>query len=220
MNPTQTDVDRAVAMTTQLKAEGYFDRVEDGDQRAASYLARLAAYRLNPTGRPDDFGCLSKIPSETNVDGFAEDAVCFGNNPADRENVIDLVNGAGAPGASVGGGVKPRRENNRWVKPVALTDEQTAYLLEGRLPKPVQSGGSAPAYPSYEALGGDEGGKKITRQLEADYRRAGKPGLDGDCGAWQQRVSYDFLTGICKTVEESITKHRKEWCDALGIPVV
>lgn len=74
-----------------------------------------------------------------------------------------------------------------------------------------------PTYPSYEALGGDEGGKKITRQLEADYKRAGLHGLDGDCGAWQQRVSYDFLTGVCKTVEESIKKHRDEWCQTLGI---
>lgn len=85
---------------------------------------------------------------------------------------------------------------------------------------PVADGPHAPAapvYPSYEALGGDEGGKTITRQLEADYKRAGLRGLDADCGAWQQRVSYDFLTGICKTVEESIKKHRDEWCQALGI---
>jgi hypothetical protein len=74
-----------------------------------------------------------------------------------------------------------------------------------------------PVYPSYESLGGDEGGKKITRMLEADYKRAGMRGLDADCGAWQQRVSYDFLTGICSTVEESIAKHRAEWCQTLGI---
>lgn len=79
---------------------------------------------------------------------------------------------------------------------------------------------SKPVYPSYEDLGGDDGGKKITRMLESDYQRAGLRGLDGDCGAWQQRVSYDFLTGICKTVEESIAKHRKEWCATLGIDVV
>jgi hypothetical protein len=76
-----------------------------------------------------------------------------------------------------------------------------------------------PTYPSYDALGGDEGGRKITRQLEADYKRAGKAGLDADCGLWQQRVSYDFLVGNCGTVEESIKKHRAEWCAALGIPV-
>jgi len=86
--------------------------------------------------------------------------------------------------------------------------------------QPPQPPPSQPTYPSYEELGGDSGGIAITRQLEADYKRAGRPGLDGDCGAWQQRVSYDFLTGVCKTVQESITKHRAEWCSALGIPVV
>lgn len=76
----------------------------------------------------------------------------------------------------------------------------------------------APMYPSYEELGGDEGGKKITRMLEADYKEAGRPGLDRDCGAWQQRVSYDFLTRKVPTVEESINKHRPDWRKALGLP--
>lgn len=76
---------------------------------------------------------------------------------------------------------------------------------------------AAPRMKTYEELGGDEGGKKITRLLEADYKRAGMRGLDGDCGAWQQRVSYDFLSGICATVEESIAKHRRSWCQTLGI---
>ena len=87
------------------------------------------------------------------------------------------------------------------------------------VPTPTPPPPSAPVYPSYEALGGDAGGIKITRMLEADYKRAGARGLDGDCGAWQQRVSYDFLTGICKTVEEAIAKHRRSWCQTLGIDV-
>jgi len=80
--------------------------------------------------------------------------------------------------------------------------------------------GPGPVFPSYEALGGDEGGRKISRQLAADYRRAKRNGLDDDSGVWQQRVTYDFLVGNCKTVEESIAKHRAEWCESLGIPVV
>lgn len=120
--------------------------------------------------------------------------------------IIDIVNGAEGPNPSL-----------TWNDVTQITIDSgngggwKAGSLDGDTP-------GAPVYPSYEELGGDEGGKKITRQLEADYRRAGRPGLDGDCGAWQQRVSYDFLTGVCKTVEESINKHRQEWCDALGIP--
>lgn len=75
-----------------------------------------------------------------------------------------------------------------------------------------------PTYPTYEELGGDAGAMKITRVLEADYKEAGRPGLDGDCGAWIRRTDYDFLVGICASVEESIAKHRNEWRDALGLP--
>ena len=75
------------------------------------------------------------------------------------------------------------------------------------------------AYPSYEELGGDASGIKISTVMESDYRVAGRPGLDGNCGAWMQRTVYDFVTGVCKTVEESIEKHRAEWCAELGIAV-
>jgi hypothetical protein len=121
--------------------------------------------------------------------------------------VIDVIGSAGIPS-----------QYPAWTPYTTQVEGSGAWVRpgSGTVPIPVPP---TPTYPSYEALGGDEGGKKITRQLEADYKRAGHAGLDGDCGAWQQRVSYDFLTGICKTVEESIAKHRKEWCDALGIPV-
>jgi hypothetical protein len=74
-------------------------------------------------------------------------------------------------------------------------------------------------YPSYEECGGDAAGVAISRQLAADYKRAGKAGLDGDSGVWHQRVCYDLLTRKVPTVQEAIAKHRKAWCDALGIPV-
>jgi hypothetical protein len=120
-------------------------------------------------------------------------------DPADGQKIVGVPIWNGVP-------EQHWRPNNPPLKDGAVTPQPT--------PPP-----SVPTYPSYESLGGDEGGKAITRQLDADFKRAGRPGLDADCGAWQQRVSYDFLTGICKTVEESIAKHRKEWCDVLGIDV-
>lgn len=126
--------------------------------------------------------------------------------------IYDLVRSGGSTAA------EPICDNTGHTGKPADFAEPLTYGSEPQ-PGPTPIPPPTPVYPSYEALGGDEGGKKITRQLEADYRRAGKPGLDGDCGAWQQRVSYDFLTGICTTVEASITKHRGEWCAQLGIPV-
>lgn len=209
MSITPEQLQRAVAKAHDLKAKGYFGRVAAGDQRAASLFAKLTAYELNPTSKLTDYGWLSKSPGESNVEGYAEDAIVFGADPNDLQNVVDLVNGAGAPGASIGGGVKERRPHNKWVAPIPLTFDEVNYLVTGA-EQP-----SKPNHPSYADLGGDEGGKKITRLLEADYRRA-KGGLDGECGAWVQRTAYDFLTGICKTVEESISKHQLEWRQALN----
>ncbi len=81
------------------------------------------------------------------------------------------------------------------------------------------SASTTAVFPSYEECGGDAAGAAISRQLEADYKRAGRAGLDGDSGLWHQRVCYDFLTRKVPTVQEAIAKHRKAWCDALGIPV-
>lgn len=223
MSLSAEQLQRILTQARLRESQGYFARVKAGDQRAASLFARLIAFDLNASGNPEDCGWLSKSPGESQVDGYAEDAICGNADPNDLQNVIDLVNGAGAPGASLPSrllpsDLKPRRVNNRWVKPQPLVVEETSYLLSGGQPMPPPPP-AQPVYPSYEALGGDEGGKKITRMLEADYKRAGARGLDGDCGAWQQRVSYDFLTGICKTVEEAIAKHRRSWCQTLGIDV-
>lgn len=217
MNPTTADVQRLVAAANALKAQGYFGRVAQGDQRAASYFTRLTAFTVNPTAHPSDFGYLTKSSGETNFDGFAEDAVCFGNNESDLQNVVDLISGTGAPGASIGGSVQLRRTNNHWFPPQALKQDELDYLMNGWQPIPVPP--AELTYPSYEALGGDAGAAKISSQLETDYRRAGRPGLDGGCGVWLRRTDYDFLVGICKTVEESIAKHRPEWLAALGLPV-
>lgn len=211
MGVSTEQLNRAVAKARELEAAGYFGLVKAGDKRAASLFARLTAYELNPTGDVDDYGWLTKNAGETNVDGYAEDAIVLGLDPMDLQNVVDLINGAGAPGASIGGAVKERRPHNVWVRPMPLSDADMAYLRSG-------GGGSvpAPSIPSYEAMGGDEGGKKVTRLMEADYKRAEKPGLDGDSGAWQWRTAYDFLAGICKTVEESIAKHQPEWRQSLN----
>lgn len=149
-----------------------------------------------------------------NANDLSMDALNYLCDAADSEGrtpeglpcaVIDCIGSAGIP-----------TQFPVWNPFVTLIEGSGAWVKPGPVTPPTPP---APTYPSYEALGGDDGGKKITHQLEADFKRAGRPGLDADCGAWQQRVSYDFLVGICKTVEESITKHRKEWCDALGIPV-
>lgn len=154
------------------------------------------------------WGHLKKRPDQTNIHGHAEDAALYKQDDGTAQ-AVDFVQGAG--GSNPTPGWNPDTfvySHADWLDPANHA---------GTVPVPQPP--TTPTYPTYEALGGDAGGVKITQQLEADYIRAGRRGLDGSCGAWQQRVSYDFLTGICKTVEASIVKHRAEWCAALGIPV-
>jgi hypothetical protein len=118
----------------QLENDGYFERARNGDHKAASLFARLAAYRLNPGGHGSSFGCLRKGGGQ-NVDGYAEDAIVANANPSDVQNVYDLVSGAGAPGASVSwNGPLPRRPTDTWEAPRPLTAAELAYLKPGSTP--------------------------------------------------------------------------------------
>lgn len=210
MSITNEDLQRAIDMAHACEADGYFHRVAAGDQRAASLFARLVAHELNPTGKPTDYGWLSKSPGESQVDGYAEDAICFGANPSDLHNVVDLVHGAGAPGAQIGGDVHERRANNLWVTPKALTDEEEAYLLEGS----GQSGGGSLPYP------GDDVWDAVGHTLFADYAEAHQA-PNPLMGRWFGRTIWDATEGDgtrVLTVPESIAKHRGEWRSALGLP--
>jgi hypothetical protein len=129
MSVPNEQLQRAINQAKVRESQGYFTKVKVGDQKAASLFVKLIAFDLNPTGSGADFGWLSKSSGETQVDGFAEDAICFTSDPSNLQNVVDMVNGAGAPNASIGGGVKERRVNNLWVKPKALTAEELTYIF-------------------------------------------------------------------------------------------
>lgn len=153
-------------------------------------------------GLDPNFRHLKKKSGQTDVHGHGEDSFVY-LLPDNKAQAGDFVQGAG------GHDPKPR-----WgVDPEPFYTHKDAHDPEDH----GLEGGQAPAptYPSYESLGGDEGGKKITRMLEADYKRA-KGFLDGECGTWPQRTNYDFLTRKFATVEESIADHQPEWRKALN----
>lgn len=132
---TGEDIKAIKTVAESLEAQGFFEKARGGDQRAASYFAKLVAYRANENGDEKKAGWLSKGGGH-NIDGYAEDAICFGNDPSDLSNVLDLVRGAGAPGAAVIAEPKPRREVDRWVKPRPLTDFEMRYLVNDGVPVP------------------------------------------------------------------------------------
>jgi hypothetical protein len=144
-------------------------------------------------------------------DGQQFDTIASAN---DGDQPIFNSNGSQIVGQPVWNAIASHfwRPNNPPLKDGAPTSSTLPPPPPPRPPQP-------PSFPSYDEVGGDAAGVAISRQLEADYRRAGKPGLDGDSGLWHQRVCYDFLTRKVPTVQDAIAKHRKAWCDALGIPV-
>jgi hypothetical protein len=126
------------ATVQQLEAEGYFEKARGGDHRAPSLFARLVAYRLNPTGSPSGWGWLKKGGGKE-VDGYAEDAIVFTADPGNLQNVVDVVGGAGAPGASIRwSGAVPRRPSDTWEAPRPLTAEELNYLKPGATAPPVE----------------------------------------------------------------------------------
>jgi hypothetical protein len=216
MSITQAQLQRAIDQAHVRESQGYFAKAHAGDQKAASLFVRLVAFDLNPTGSTTDYGWLSKTPGESQVDGFAEDAICFGADPADLQNVVDMVNGAGAPNASIGGSVKERRPTNLWVKPHALTAEEMDYLKAGSAPQPV--------VPSYESLGGDAFFRSnIGVPLQADMASVGQTLNDGS-SVWFSRTAYDCIAARYADPKADLTpicvKHRNEWRAILGLPPV
>lgn len=221
MNPTQDDLAYVISVAHSLESQGYFEKARKGDQKACSLFAKLTAYTANPEGDEDGYGWLSKSPGETQVDGYAEDAVCFTNDASSLQNAVDLINGAGASGASIGGAIKQRRESNKWVKPQALSPADLGYLLSGGLPHPPQPPTPTPVVPGREeAL--DE-----MNYLDAYYKSpeglqrenglslAGKPDFLG-IAAWYLDV-YQQARIHGKTREEaraayvSDIRHSDEW---------
>lgn len=186
------------AEVKKLYDTGLFNlKTEDGE---GAFVDATVAM-LN--GIDPHFKHLKKKAGQTDVHGHGEDSVLY-LLPNNKAQACDFVIGAGGSNPQPGWNPDPEPFYTH-----ADAHDPDDHGLDG--------GGSAPAptYPSYEELGGDEGGKTITRILEADYQRAKGP-LDGECGTWPQRTNYDFLTRKVATVEASIAKHQPEWRQALN----
>ena len=215
-----------IHIAQQLEAKGYFTKAAAGDQKAASLFVRLFAYTANPEGKPFGWGWLKKGGGHQ-VDGYSEDAVVYGNNPADLHNVVDMVIGTGAPGARLVPNTTatvPRRASDTWEAPRPLTASELAYLggtgtvpgpSPAPTPKPCPDPSAhlpkpKPAYP------GDGKGAELGAALFSDYAAAGQtpnPGM----GIWFFRTAWDAANeGL--TMDQSIAKHRAEWRALLGLP--
>lgn len=128
----------------------------------------------------------------------------------ETDGVYDVIGAAGSSAATPAWNYLGPGENatSGYIDPFSV---QPSKDYGSGTPKPPEP--PKPVLPPYP---GDQNFQKISAILESDYRAAGRPGLDGGCGTWIGRTSYDYLAGMA--FEESVHKHRGEWRAALGLP--
>lgn len=136
MGISNEQVQLAVAAANTLREQGFFERAHAGDERAASYFARLVAYTANPGRSSDSWGALRK-GGGFNVDGYADGAIVYGNDPNNLDNVLKIVTQVGSDHAGIGEAVQDRRPVDKWEKPSPLSNEQMIYLRPGGIPVPA-----------------------------------------------------------------------------------
>jgi hypothetical protein len=79
-------------------------------------LTRRVAYALNPEGHPGSWGLLTKSPGEAQHEGYAVDAIIYGQT----QQVVDIIQGAEGPNPQPGWLEVDKRPNNNWAKPLPV----------------------------------------------------------------------------------------------------
>lgn len=121
--------------------------------------------------------------------------------------IIDFIAGHESASAKIDQFYPDPNGPGAWVKPLTLAEIDA---------------GAPPAPPAAKPYPGDPVWDAVGVTLFADYARAGQS-PNPQMGRWWGRTIWDATegdeSGKVYTVDESIAKHRKEWCAALGIPV-
>jgi hypothetical protein len=174
----------------------------------------LNGKRGNPNDISDDI--IANQGEGTAVD------VTNGNSPME---IIDVIGGAGGPNPQPVWNPGPGGLGDRgaFVGTFSVPDVGGGTPAPGPGPDPCTAcktelaalkANSVPkvGYP------GDAVWDEFGRVYESDVRRAGQT-LNAQSFRWAGRTIHDdYMEGL--TLEASIAKHRREWCDILGIPVV
>ena len=152
-------------------------------------------------------GHLKKNTSQTQYNGHAVDAFLYAEPYDAPDNMlfqaVDIIGGAEGPNPQYNYGIDiPRYKMSDWLK--------------------EPNGESQPSTVPYKAYEGDEyWNNQVGKILFWDYTdktRANKP-LDSMSSVWTARTIHDIkMEGL--TPQQSVDKHRIEWCAELKIPVV
>ncbi len=160
------------------------------------------------------WGHLKKNPGQTQYNGHSHDGCLYLSDTPGQSVHVDMIASAEAPNASVYWNPDvPRYSKSDWYAPsggtvpgpdpCAACKSELAALKASSVPRV--------GYP------GDAVWDEFGRVYEADVRRAGQT-LNAQSFRWGGRTMHDdYMEGL--TLQQSIDKHRIEWCALLGIPV-
>lgn len=85
-------------------------------KESCALFTRRVALALNPQGHPGGWGLLTKSPGETQHEGYAVDAIIYGQT----QQVVDIIGGAEGPNPQPGWLEVGKRDNNHWAKPLPV----------------------------------------------------------------------------------------------------
>lgn len=154
-------------------------------------------------------GHLKKNPGQTQWNGHANDAFLYREGDPELYRAVDIIGAAESTDPN-----NPPRKN--------FGIDEPRYNDEDWMAEPGGENGDSGGVKTvpYKAYEGDAYWHDVVgKVLYSDYIRAGRTGLDSMSSVWTARTIHDIkMEGL--TPEESVAKHRAEWCAGLGIPVV
>lgn len=166
-------------------------------------------------------GHLKKNPGQTQYNGHANDAFLYREGDPVLYRAVDIIGAAESTDPS-----NPPRPNWGIDEP---RYKESDWLAVPNSSEPIPGPKTVP-YKSYEGdtywhdkvgktLYWDYTGKNYKDQPVGTDKRAGRVGLDSMSAIWVARTIHDIkMEGL--TPEQSLDKHRSEWCSGLQIPVI
>lgn len=173
-----------------------------GNEHTEDFI-RLLAVQLHDLDKR--FGLNGK---RGDPDDISDDAVNFKGEGADTDptngnspvTIIDVIAAAGSPQASPSWVIVTDAANptkGAWVDPTNVVEPP------------------APPPPTFAPYPGDQVFNQLGRILEQDYKTYSGE-LNGGCGVWFGRATYDYLVGNVPSMDAAIQKHRPDWLKILG----
>lgn len=159
---------------------------------------------------------LKKNPGQTQYNGHANDTILYKDALTDFNlySAVDIIGNAEQhkPWLPTPGGNEPPL--GQWIVDIPRYTDADLMLI-GSTPNPTTN--KVP-WVSYD----EKGFQQLKNLLAFDYGRRPQ-NADFDVSVWAARVFHSAYMGPEKNplgFDAALTKHRPEWCAALGVPVI